>query len=234
MNKKTLGIVGGVGPLATMLLGEMIVRRTNASKDQEHVDMIITNNTKIPDRTAYVLDRSKPNPVTAMIRDIERLTSIGAEVIAIPCNTAHSFYAEMQEASPVPILNMIEETIERASEEGVKRLGILATTGTIEAGVYQKACEEAGIVPVMTDGPTQEKVMSIIYDCIKANKPADRKLWNEIEFYMIGQQCDRVILGCTELSIVRNELSLGDLYLDSLLVLAEESILRCGYELDNK
>src|SRR4051794_36294453 len=109
MEKKTLGIVGGVGPLATMLLGEMIVRRTNASKDQEHVDMVITNNTKIPDRTAYVLDRTKPNPVTVMISDIHRLTSIGAEIIAIPCNTAHSFYAEMQQASSVRILNMIEE-----------------------------------------------------------------------------------------------------------------------------
>jgi aspartate racemase len=232
MEKKTLGIVGGVGPLATMLLGEMIVRRTNASKDQEHVDMVITNNTKIPDRTAYVLDRTKPNPVTVMISDIHRLTSIGAEIIAIPCNTAHSFYAEMQQASSVPILNMIEETVKRASEEGVKRLGILATTGTVTAGVYQDACEKAGIVPVIPDGPTQEKVMSIIYDYVKANKPADRKLWNEIEFHMIGQQCDQVILGCTELSIVREELNLQDLYLDSLLVLAEESILACGYKLN--
>lgn len=234
MEKKTLGIVGGVGPLATMLLGEMIVRRTNASKDQEHVDMVITNNTKIPDRTAYVLDRTKPNPVTAMIRDIQRLTSIGAEIIAIPCNTAHSFFEEMQQASPIPILNMIEETVKRASEAGVKRLGILATTGTLTAGVYQNACKKAGIVPVITDGPTQEKVMSIIYDYVKANKPANRKLWKEIEFYMIEQQCDQVILGCTELSIVREELDLHELYLDSMLVLAEESILACGYELNKK
>lgn len=234
MEKKTLGIVGGVGPLATMLLGEMIVRRTNASKDQEHVDMVITNNTKIPDRTAYVLDRTKPNPVTAMIRDIQRLTSIGAEIIAIPCNTAHSFFEEMQQASPIPILNMIEETVKRASEAGVKRLGILATTGTLTAGVYQNACKKAGIVPVITDGPTQEKVMSIIYDYVKANKPANRKLWTEIEFYMIEQQCDQVILGCTELSIVREELDLHELYLDSMLVLAEESILACGYELNKK
>lgn len=234
MKQKTLGIVGGVGPMATMLLGEMIVSRTNAAKDQDHVDMVITNNTKIPDRTAYVLDPSKPNPVQAMIGDIERLTSIGAEIIAIPCNTAHSFYQDLQQASPVPIIHMIEETVKRASQEGVKRLGILATTGTLTAGVYQDACMKEGIEPVITDDETQKKVMSIIYDYVKANKPADRELWNEIEFYMFAQQCDKIILGCTELSIVREELNLADPYLDSLLVLAEQAIVSCGYELNEK
>lgn len=123
MEKKVLGIIGGVGPLATMLLGEMIVRRTVASVDQEHVQMVITNNTSIPDRTTYILDRSKKNPVPVMISDGQKLKSIGAEVIAVPCNTAHSFYEEIQKGIGLPVIHMIQETAKRRGLRGQKKLG---------------------------------------------------------------------------------------------------------------
>ncbi|RLQ91876.1 amino acid racemase [Planomicrobium sp. Y74] len=231
MEKKTLGIVGGVGPLATMFIGEMIVRRTKAAKDQDHVNSIITNNTRIPDRTAFIMGRSQDDPVPVMVADMEKLSSIGAEIIIIPCNTAHTFYEELQQGSPVPVIHMIRETMNRAAEQGAKKVGILATTGTVTSKVYQHAAEEYGLEPVLPNQEIQEKVMSIIYDNIKAGKNADRSNWRDIVNYMENQGCDRVILGCTELSIVKKEMELPEFYLDSLIVLAETAILSCGYEL---
>nr|WP_106781192.1 amino acid racemase [Lysinibacillus timonensis] len=231
MKRKVLGIIGGVGPLATMFLGEMIVRLTKASKDQDHVHTIIDNDTTIPDRTAYILDDSKENPIPYLVRDANKLASAGADIICIPCNTAHSFYDELLVSSPVPVIHMIKETARRASRLGAKRVGILATDGTLTSGVYQIALEEVGIHPVIPDEAVQKEVMSVIYDFVKAGEEVSQNKWQLIEQAMIDLECDKIILGCTELSIVNKELRLGDLYIDSLLVLAESAIIACGYEL---
>lgn len=233
MKKKILGIIGGVGPLATMLLGEMIVKRTKASTDQQHVNMVITNNTGIPDRTTYILDRSKPNPVPVMISDAKKLKSIGAEILAVPCNTAHSFYKEIQQGAGIPMLHMIDETAKHAAHIGAKKVGILATTGTLTASVYQLACKQAGIQAVVPDEETQKLVMSVIYDDVKAGQPVDYLKWQQIVNKMNDFGCDRMILGCTELSIVKKELNLDDTFIDSLMVLAERAIVACGYELND-
>ncbi|AVK86224.1 aspartate racemase [Lysinibacillus sp. B2A1] len=231
MKKQTLGIIGGVGPLATMFIGEMIVRRTKAKKDQEHLHTIIDNDTNIPDRTAFILDKTKENPVPVIIDDARKLASIGANMIAIPCNTAHTFYDEIAEGSPVPVLHMIRETAKRAYDLGAKRVGILATTGTLTSRMYQTALEEYGLTPVVPDEPIKEKVMSIIYDFVKAGKDVSAEEWQPIEEAMLELNCDRIVLGCTELSIVNRDLKLNDKYIDSLIVLAECAILSCGYEL---
>lgn len=230
MSKKTLGILGGVGPLATMFIGEMIVRRTNAKIDQDHVNMVITNNTNIPDRTAYILGKSDQNPVPVIISDVNRLEAAGADILIMPCNTAHSFYEEIQAASNLPVIHMIEETVKRAVDSGSKRVGILATTGTISTELYQTACLEKGLIPVIPNDSIQRVVMSLIYDDIKAGRPADLEKWKVVEHAMVEAGCDQIILGCTELSIVRKELKLTSC-IDSLLVLAEAAIVQCGYEL---
>ena len=227
--KKTLGIIGGVGPLATMLIGEMIVRRTKAQKDQEHVHTIIDNDTSIPDRTAYILDHTKENPVPYLQRDAKKLAEYGAGVICIPCNTAHSFYEELQATTSVPVLHMIRETAKRAKALGAQRVGILATDGTLTTKVYQTALEEQGIIPVVPNATIQQQVMSVIYDYVKAGRDVPQAVWAPIEQAMT--ECDRIILGCTELSIVNKELKLGACYIDSLIVLAESAITACGYEL---
>ncbi|MFJ7732377.1 aspartate/glutamate racemase family protein [Lysinibacillus sp. NPDC097231] len=231
MKKQTLGIIGGVGPLATMFIGEMIVRRTKAAKDQEHLHTIIDNDTNIPDRTAFILDDTKENPVPVIIADAKKLASVGADMIAIPCNTAHTFYEDIIEGSPVPVLHMIRETAKRAYDLGAKRVGILATTGTLTSCMYQDALEEYGITPVVPDAKMREKVMSVIYDYVKAGKDVTQDNWQPIEEAMLALNCDRIVLGCTELSIVNRDLKLSDIYIDSLIVLAECAILACGYEI---
>jgi len=231
MKKQTLGIIGGVGPLATMFIGEMIVRRTKATKDQEHLHTIIDNDTNIPDRTAFILDNTKENPVPVIVADAKKLASVGADMIAIPCNTAHTFYDDIVEGSPVPVLHMIRETAKRAYDLGAERVGILATTGTLTSRMYQDALEEFGITPVVPEDTMKEKVMSIIYDYVKAGKDVSKEDWQPIEEAMLALNCDRIVLGCTELSIVNRDLKLSDKYIDSLIVLAERAILACGYDI---
>lgn len=229
--KKTLGIIGGVGPLATMFIGEMIVRLTDASTDQEHIHSIIDNDTTIPDRTSYILGESTENPVPYIVNDANKLAKAGADVICIPCNTAHTFFDEIQNGSPVPFIHMIRETAKRASYLNARRVGILATDGTIASGVYQQALADEGIESVIPDKETQKKVMSVIYDYVKAGKEITKEQWLEIERAMDDLNCDRLILGCTELSIVNKDLKLGNRYIDSLIVLAQTAIIECGYEL---
>ncbi len=230
MEKKVLGIIGGVGPLATMLLGEMIVRRTKAFTDQEHMHFIIDNDTRIPDRTAYILDHSKPNPLPVMIEDANKLADAGADMICIPCNTAHSFYEFLQEGSKVPVLHMIRETAKRALQVEAKRVGVLATIGTLKSNLYQEALIAEGIEPVVPDEAMQQDLMSVIYDYVKAGKKITKEQWQPIETAMRNAGCDHIILGCTELSVINRELSLDNSYIDALIALADCAITSCGYE----
>lgn len=212
-----------------MFIGEMIVRRTAAKTDQEHVNMVITNNTTIPDRTAFILGESDENPVPVILSDAKKLEVAGVDVLAIPCNTAHSFYAEISRGTDLPVINMIEETARYAKNKGAKRVGILGTTGTVATGIYQDACMAFGMEAIVPTEEIQALVMSLIYEDIKAGKPADFDKWQKIRRAMDEDGCDEIILGCTELSIVRKELGLTDC-LDSLLVLAETAIQKCGYQ----
>lgn len=236
MNKKTLGIIGGVGPLATMLLGEMIVKRTKASADQEHMHFIIDNDTRIPDRTAYILDREQPNPLPVMIQDAGKLVSVGVDVICVPCNTAHYFYDELADNTAVPILHMIRETANKVKNLQAKKVGILGTKGTLSTNLYQDALREVGIEPVVPDEEVQDLLMEIIYDYVKAGNSITREMWSKVENAIMAQGCDHVILGCTELSIVNRELSLDQdtRYIDALVTLADRTIEYCGYELAQK
>lgn len=232
MKKKVLGIIGGVGPLATMLLGETIVRRTFAFRDQEHMHFIIDNDTRIPDRTDYILDQSKPNPLPVMIEDANKLANAGADMICIPCNTAHRFYDDLQEGSPVPVLHMIRETAKKARLLNAKRVAVLATIGTLTSNLYQEALLDEGIEPIVPDKNMQQDLMTVIYDYVKAGKKVSKEQWQPIEKAMKDVGCDYIILGCTELSVVNRELALDNtLYIDALIVLADTAITRCGYEL---
>ncbi len=231
MDKLVLGIIGGVGPLATMLLGETIVRRTKAFSDQEHMHFIIDNDTRIPDRTAFILDQTQASPLPFMAEDAKKLVNAGAERIVIPCNTAHYFYDELQKETKVPILHMIRETAKKAKQLQAKRVGILATTGTLSSNLYQEALVQEGLEPVVPDEKLQKRLMSIIYDHVKAGKMISKSVWQPIEDEMKKAECDYIILGCTELSVVNRSLALDNRYIDALVVLAERAIESCGYEL---
>ena len=230
MSEKTLGILGGLGPLATVYFMDMIVKMTEAKKDQDHISMIVLNHAAIPDRTDFILDSSKPNPLPMMVEDAKKLQAAGADYVVMPCNTAHFFYEQIQNNITIPMLNIIEETVKYARDvKGVKKLGILATKGTVSAGSYQRMCEKYGIewaVPSLQD---EQSLMNIIYNQVKAGKEININEFNKIIGNMKADGCDAVALGCTELSVINKDFDLcSDDIVDSLEVLAIRSIQLCG------
>ena len=227
-NTKTVGVIGGLGPMATVYFYDMVVRLTDAKTDQEHIDMVIANRATTPDRTDYIIGKSDVSPVDLLKKDAKRLENFGSDFIVITCNTAHFFYNEISEEVSIPVLNIIEETIKHAKEKNHKKLGILATTGNINTKLYQNMCEKYDVDYLVLDEEKQSYIMSIIYDDIKSGKPANMKNFEKVVSHLKEHNCDGAILGCTELSILKNDNNLGnDFYIDSLEVLAVKTIENC-------
>lgn len=169
MKKKTIGIIGGMGPAATCDLMQKIIRITPAAKDQDHIHMVVDCNTEIPDRTSAILQHTQ-SPVPQMVRSGILLQAMGADVLIMPCNTAHFFYDQLTPFFDVPLLHMIRETAEELKRQGISRAGLLATDGTVQSGVYAKVMEEADIELLTPDETGQQSVMELIYKGVKAGR----------------------------------------------------------------
>ena len=229
--KTTLGVIGGLGPIATAHFMELIIRMTDAGTDQEHLDMILYNRPSIPDRTGYILDQSRPNPLPEMIRVGNALARQGAKLIAIPCMTAHYFHRELASCIEVPIVHAIHETAVHLKKHGITKVGIMATDGTIRSKLFQQELEHHGMEVIIPGPEGQKCVMSIIYDDIKANRPADMEKFHFASAELRAQGAQAIILGCTELSLVKRDYPIGGGYLDAMEVLAQVCVVRCGGKL---
>jgi len=225
---KTLGVIGGLGPMATAYLLQLIIEMTDAKTDQEHLDVIVFDRPNVPDRTAHILDPSKPSPLPFMQKTAKTLESLGAGVLCAPCVTSHYFYKELQGSVSVPFLNMVQEVAAELKRAGKKRAGILATTGTVSTGLFQNTFAQSGLEAAAPSGEGQKLVMSLIYDEIKAGKPADPEKFQRVSEELYGAGCDCIILGCTELSLIKKSVGLGAGYLDALEVLAKRAVQACG------
>ena len=226
--KTTLGVIGGLGPIATAHFMELVIRMTEAHTDQEHLDMIIYNRPSIPDRTGYILDQTKPNPLPEMIRVGNALARQGAKLIAIPCMTAHYFHRELTRYIEAPIVHAIHETAAHLKKHGITKVGILATDGTIRSRLFQRELENHGMEVLIPSPQGQKCVMSVIYDDIKANRPADMEKFRFASDELRTQGAQAIILGCTELSLIKRDCQIGAGYLDAMEVLAQTCVLRCG------
>lgn len=214
--------------MATAYLLQLIVDMTDAATDQEHLDAIVFNRPTVPDRTAYILDNTKPSPVPPMVDMAQKLESLGVCAIGTPCVTAHSFHEELQRSVNVPFIHMVQETAAYLKAAGCKKAGIMATTGTVRMGLFQTALAENGVAFALPDEEMQQNVMSLIYDNVKAGLPADMEKFRAVSDHLRKEGCDAIILGCTELSIIKRDNDIGSGYLDALEVLALTAILTCG------
>jgi aspartate racemase len=229
--KKILGVIGGMGPLATQLYYGMIIDRTDAKCDQDHVDMIILNHASMPDRTGAILSGHTEELFQLLLKDAKMLEANGAGYIAIPCNTSHALIGRLEDNISVPIINMVEETVRVISETfdcKDLKVGILATDGTINMGLYQRALEKAGITPVVPSPEKQKLVMKIIYDGVKNGGDIDFSDFIMIQEEMSENDCQAMILACTELSCFKQAFQLSSYYIDAMGILAEKSIIACG------
>lgn len=202
-----VGVVGGVGPAATVDFMRKVVQLTKATCDQDHIKMLVEQNPQIPDRTAHLLADGE-DPTIALLATSKRLEAGGADVIVIPCNTAHAFVERIESQLNVPILNMLSEVKKHIQRglPGVSRVGLLATSGTVASRVYHEAFADSGIALLVPDEPVQKKVMAAIYGDtgVKAGYTSGRcseDITAAIAHMMeLGAQA--VILGCTELPLI--------------------------------
>ena len=208
-----LGVVGGVGPAATVDFLQKLVRNTPAYRDQDHLRLLVEQNPQIPDRTQHLVG-SGADPTLALYASCRKLQAGEADLIAIPCNTAHAFVERIQPHLDVPIMNMLTVTVTHVRESfpGLRKVGLLATTGTISSGIYRQALEEQGLSEVLPQSQMQTRVMQAIFgrDGVKAGFTSGQCL-DDIRAAiddLVSQGVAVVILGCTELPLLFPRLQL--------------------------
>ncbi len=231
--KKTIGILGGMGPLATADLLIKITTATAADSDNEHIRVYIDCDCAIPDRTGAIL-HGGPDPVPEMTSALRNLEKCGADCIIMACNTAHYFLPRLQALTDTPILDMIAITAERcAALYPGKTAALLGTTGTLQTGLYNHALERAGIPYLLPDEEHQQWLMHLIYDVVKATRPMqpEEENWSRLLADLRERGADYFILACTELPIAANTLQDEGPFVDPTAELARAAILFCGYEL---
>lgn len=223
-----LGIIGGMGPMASAVFYDMISSKTDASCDQENLNLILLSHAGMPDRTEAILskDEAQIEEVRSkLLADAIFLQNAGCTAIAVTCNTAHYFVNMIEDELDIPFIHLIRETAEAvASEFGAKKVAVLATDGTIETRLYQDELSKRGVIAFTPKAEVQALVMHEIYECIKSGKPADEEIWQKIEEYVKAEGCEAAVLACTELSVVRKELSLGSFYFDPMDIMAERCL----------
>ena len=222
-----LGILGGLGPMSGIYFCEMLTAHTYAKKDSDHLNFLLSSRADTPDRSSFILGLSDDDPTPRMRSEAKRLEAAGAELLVIPCNTAHYFYSKVAEAVDIPILNIIEETARMCALENIKKVGVLATEGTAKSGAYRDIFSEYGIEILPLSDEEQNFITETIFDKIKSGlKP------NIIEFEKLCNSlnqkgCEKVILGCTELSLIKKQYDLPKFIIDSLEVLCVAALSAC-------
>lgn len=236
MTQKKLGVLGGMGPKATSVFFEKVIENTAAYKDQDHIDMIILNHASISDRTEVLLEKRENDFLKEIEKNIKYLELADVSNIVIPCNTAHYFIDKIQKMTNIHVINMVRETVKEVYNiygKGAK-VGILATDGTINCGTYQNACLAYNLDPYIPTSEVQEIVMDVIYTDVKSHLVLDGKRIESIIHDLIYKEnCQCVILACTELSCLTISEKVSKYYIDAMDVLVKNAIEKSGKKVKN-
>ena len=236
MKEKTIGILGGMGPEATLDCFGKIIKNSPASKDQQHLRVIIDSNPKVPDRTPAIIGAGE-SPVPVMIKGCQALERAGADFIIIPCVSAHFFLNEIKQQSPLPILSIIDATAETISRDypEINVVGLMASTGTVKGEKFQTRLANDEITTVVPDEHNQSGIMAAIYDIKNSQSKRSRAditaaLITAAE-RLISKKPDGaqgIIAGCTEIPLALFQEHLSVPYFDALTILARAAIMKAG------
>lgn len=227
---RMLGVLGGMGPRATIDFIEKIYRNTPAERDQDHIDMIVSSSASIPDRTEAIIGDGE-DPFPAMLRALASLELAGARLVAIPCNTAHHWHGRLQAETPMPILHIVDAAARMLDCETTKRptVGLLATDGTLAAGIYQDRLPARGYDCLTPDVPAQQQVMEGIR-LVKAGMIAQAAILLRRQAEAL-RDCgaDVIAMACTEVPVALSDVDgeLRDALLDPTDALARASVEAC-------
>lgn len=233
---QVIGILGGMGPEATLDCFNKILKNTPAKRDPEHLRVVIDSNPGIPDRIAAILGDGQ-SPVPALVAGCRGLQKAGADFIIIPCVTVHFFLSQIQAESPLPILSIIDAVVEAIQQDypAIRTVGLMATIATVESGLFQKRLAEANIRMLAPDRAAQSKIVDAIRDIKDTRPPRTR---SEITADLIEaadslikhepEGADAIIAGCTEIPLALGQKHLAVPYFDALTILARAAIRYAG------
>jgi len=228
LKEKVAGIIGGMGPEATVDLMARVIKATPATDDADHIRMIVDNNPKIPSRIKAIIEGTGESPVACLTKMARNLAAMGADFLAMPCNTAHAYYHEICTAVEIPVLNMIELTAETVihGPPALQTAGLLASTAVVMTGLYEKCFEKKGVRVVYPASAGQEKLMAAIRK-IKTGRYGDgeKETVRTIAGELVAGKADALIIACTELSILTPAVQMEGKIYDAAQILAE-SIVR--------
>lgn len=233
--EKVIGVLGGMGPEATLSFYEKLIANTPARRDQDHLRVVIDANPKVPDRTAALLNQGD-SPVPMMVAGLEALALAGADFVVIPCVSAHGFLEDLRSRASLPLVSMLEVVADhvRGHHPGVKTVGLLATTGTVESGAFAQALRRAGIGVLLPGAEDQQAVMAAIYavkgEGSEEQRTAARTALIAVAERLVSAGAQAIVLGCTELPLVVGRGDLAVPVFDSVLILARAAITLAGRE----
>ncbi len=219
-----LGIIGGMGPMATVEFYKRLVLSTPADGDSKHIDMVILNHATIPDRTECILNNEGDKFLGAIKKDFDIMNRIGVRAIAIPCNTSHYYFDKYKEFTDIEIINMVESTICEVAKRKYKKACVFSTKGTEISGIYRKYADIYGLECLDIEMQDRDNVMKIIYD-IKATNKCEGSDFNRI----VSKYCNDETMGivaCTELSLIKLDEENKHHTIDALDILVKESLDR--------
>jgi aspartate racemase len=225
---KVVGVLGGMGPEATVDFMARVIALTPADKDQDHIPMLVDHNPAVPNRqTAILGDGEDPGPVLAQMA--KRLESAGADFLVIPCNTAFAFASSIEAAVNIPLISIIDVTIDAILQRdaSVRNVGVLATDGCLQAGVYQEALQKRSLTPVLPDNNELAELMKLI-NGIKAGDKSETiaAAMRDLADALISRGAEAIVAGCTEIPLVLDASMVDVMLISSTDVLAAVTVRR--------
>lgn len=225
MTEKIAGILGGMGPQATVDLLQRIIELTPALDDCDHIHCVVDNHPKVPSRIKAIIEKNGEDPGPVMADMGKRLETFGADFLAIACNTAHYYYDNVQSVVSIPVIHVIHEVTKhiRMHYPDENRIGILASPAVAMTNLYRKSFEKYGLEDVWPDADAQESLLEVIKS-VKKGDTGDgvRKTYRDIAASYGEKDIRIVVVACTELSALDEDLSV--ISVDAADVLAKKII----------
>jgi aspartate racemase len=227
-----LGILGGMGPMASQKFCELLISRTKADTDRDHINFILLNHATMPDRTASILGGNTAELERLLYEDCKQLQDLGCRAICVACNTSHYLIHKFENRLSIPVISIVRES---AKEMGRRfpggRVAVLATDGTVKTRLFQEALMAQGVEPYLPSAEGQKLVMHLIYDCVKASRPTDRAAAKALDRELKSAGCSAALLACTELPLLRDVGLFGiEFYIDPMEIMADRAIEFMGKE----
>jgi aspartate racemase len=224
MSHRIVGVIGGMGPAATVHFMGRVLDLTPAASDQDHLHLIVDNNSGVLDRNAAVAG-SGPSPAPVLVAMARGLQRAGAEMLVMPCNTAHAFAGAIVAASDLPFIDLIEAASDEAASHQASRVGVLAADGCVQAGLYQHAFARRHIAPILLEPRAQARFMALLH-AIKAGDRGPDVRWGmrALAGELVAAGAEALVAGCTEVPLVLGPEDVSVSLTDSLDALARATI----------